>query len=274
MAALTKEKSTADKLKWTAALLAALLLMLLFAVALIQKTALFPFPGEKHKSLRSNPYGEEDFAYENGFLKCIAGESWVGIDVSHHQGIIDWMQVAASDVEFAMIRMGHRTVDEGQLRSDRMGQKNLQGAIDAGLKVGVYFYSQAISVEEATEEARFLLDMLGDVQLQMPVVFDWEILSPQARTANVDSQILNACAIAFCDVIREAGYEPMIYFNQDIAKRLFDLQQMQERGYDFWLAMYSDKMTWPYQVDMWQYTDSGRVKGIETNVDLNVYLVS
>lgn len=257
--------------KWIAVALTAALLLVLFGVAVLESRL---SPSYEHDGLRSNPYDEADFGYENGYLTCLTGESWLGIDVSHHQGVIDWQQVARSGVTFAMIRMGNRTVADGILKEDRYGRENLAGAKKAGLNVGVYFYSQAISVEEAKEEAAYLLQLLDGAALEMPVVFDWEIFSQEGRTANVDGETLNACAIAFCETIRLAGYEPMVYFNRDIAKRLLDLEQMQAQGYGFWLAMYSDQMTWPYWMDLWQYTDSGRVPGIETNVDLNLYLVS
>lgn len=256
--------------KWIAVALTAALLLVLFGVAVLEACL---SPGHAYDGLRPNPYDETDFGYENGYLTCLAGESWLGIDVSHHQGVIDWPQVAQSGVKFAMIRLGNRTVADGILKEDRYGRENLAGARNAGLKVGVYFYSQAISVEEAKEEAAFLLQLLDGAQLQMPVVFDWEIYSKEGRTANVDSETLNACAIAFCEIVRAAGYQPMVYFNQDIAKRLLDLEQMQQQGYGFWLAMYSDQMKWPYWTDLWQYTEAGRVPGIETNVDLNLYLV-
>ncbi len=224
-------------------------------------------------TLISNPYGAGDFAYRDGFLTCLAGESVLGIDVSSHQKTIDWAAVAADGIEFAMVRVGYRGWGNGEILADALGQTNLQGAAEAGLKTGVYFYSQAISVEEAREEADFVLAQLGGRKLDMPVVFDWEIFSESGRTANVDSQTLQDCILAFCDKIQAAGYQPMIYFNLDISNRLLDLVDLQQRGYPFWLAMYTDMMTYPHRVDMWQYSESGTVKGIEKLVDLNLYFI-
>lgn len=222
-------------------------------------------------TLPLNPYQAGDFAYNNGYLTCIAGKSTLGIDVSSHQGVIDWAKVATTDVGFAMVRMGYRGYVVGDICEDTMWRENMQGARENGLKLGAYFFSQAISVEEALEEARFVLELLDGMSLDMPVVFDWETIGDNARTAHMDAETLNACAKAFCDTMEEAGYEAMVYFNLDLSLRLLDLNQMYQEGYHFWLAMYTDRMTFPFQVDMWQYSDGGSVPGIQGNVDLNLY---
>ncbi len=224
-------------------------------------------------TLVTNPYDAGDFGYSDGFLTCLSGKSLLGIDVSSHQQVIDWPLVASDGIAFAMVRLGYRGWGNGEILADELAQVNLQGAVDAGLQVGAYFYSQAISVEEAQEEAQFVLDQLSGRELQMPVVLDWEIFSETGRTANVDSQTLSDCILAFCDAIEAGGYQPMIYFNLDISTRLLDLVDLQQRGYPFWLAMYTDSMTYPYRVDMWQYSESGKVKGIEKPVDLNLYFI-
>lgn len=224
--------------------------------------------------IRVNPYGPGDFAFDNGYLTCLSGTSWLGVDVSEYQGDIRWSQVAQTDVEFAMIRVGFRAWGSaGELHTDAKALQNLAGAGEAGLKLGVYFFSQAISVEEAREEARYVLELLDGMPLELPVVFDWETVPAEdARTAFMTPSLLNACAQAFCDEIAAAGYRPMVYFNQDFAKRMYDLQTLQEAGYDFWLAMYTSTMTYPYRLDMWQYTSGGTVAGIDGLVDLNLYL--
>lgn len=221
--------------------------------------------------LATNPYGPGDFAYDNGYLTCLAGESMLGVDVSYHQGDIDWAKVARTDVRFAMVRIGRRFIDSGTIEADPMWQVNLQGAKENGLLVGVYFFSQAINPAEALEEAEFVLELLDGMPLDLPVVFDWEPMGEDDRTSHMDAETLNACAKIFCDAIAEAGYTPMVYFNEDLSSRLLDLQQMQQEGYAFWLAKYSNQMTFPHKIDMWQYTDGGNVPGIEGNVDLNLY---
>ncbi len=221
-------------------------------------------------TLAENPYDSGDFGYKNGYLSCLAGNSVLGIDVSSHQGNIDWAKVASQGIEFVIVRLGYRGWGNGEIVADANALANLQGAAAAGLKVGAYFYSQAVNTKEALEEASFVLEVLDGMELSMPVVFDWEIFSDQGRNAYVDGRTVTDCAIAFCEAVKQAGYAPMLYFNLDVGQRLLDLPALQERGYGFWLALYMD-MTYPNRIDMWQYTDKGLVKGIDGPVDLNLY---
>lgn len=224
-------------------------------------------------SLVPNPYGPGDFSYRNGYLACLSGPAVLGVDVSEYQGKIDWQRVSDAGVEIAMVRLGFRAWgSQGEIHADAWGLQNLQGAKAAGLKVGVYFFSQAITVEEARQEAQFVLQQLEGQSLDMPIVFDWETVpDPLARTANMTPEKLNACVLAFCQEIRNAGYEPMVYFNPDLALRMLDLPMLQQQGLRFWLAMYTDIMTYRHRVDMWQYTDGGSVDGINGRVDMNLY---
>lgn len=221
----------------------------------------------------ANPYGRNDFQYnENNYLTCLQGKSIVGIDVSYHQGTIDWEQVRASGVEFVMMRVGYRGYGEsGKLVEDTNFQANIQGALDAGLKVGVYFFSQALDRAEVEEEVAFLLERIEGYEIAMPVVYDWEYVSDEARTANMDARTLTDCSKHFCDLILEAGYQPMIYFNRNQAAYLLHLEELTD--YPFWLAAYTDRMAFPYKVDMWQYTDNGRVPGIKGAVDVDILFI-
>ena len=218
----------------------------------------------------ANVFDPADFIYdEQGYLTCTAGTYERGIDVSAYQGKIDWGKVADSGVTFAIIRVAGRGYGEsGNLYDDKLAQDNYKGAKKAGLKIGAYFFSQATTPEEAVEEAEYLLEKTADWELDMPLVYDWEYISEEARTANVDQQTLTDCMIAFCDRIIEAGKEPMIYFNPNHAKRMFHIEQVVD--YPFWLAMYTDWMTYPYKFNMWQYTNQGSVPGIKGNVDINL----
>ena len=137
----------------------------------------------------------------------------IGIDVSSHQKEINWQKVAEAGVEFAMIRLGYRGYGaEGTLNMDPYFQQNLLGAMGAGIKVGVYFFSQAITSLEAAEEAQFVLNALGGIPLDYPVVYDWETVSADgARTKGLDNTVLTDCAITFCETVALAGYKPMIY---------------------------------------------------------------
>ncbi len=221
----------------------------------------------------ANPYDRNDFQYnENNYLTCLAGKSVVGIDVSYHQGDIDWELVRESGVEFVMMRVGYRGYGaSGKLVEDTNFKTNIRGALKAGLKVGVYFFSQALNLEEVEEEVDFLLERIEGYEIAMPVVYDWEYVSDEARTANMDARTLTDCSKHFCDLILEAGYQPMVYFNRNQAAYLLHLEELTD--YPFWLAAYTDRMGFPYQVDMWQYTDSGQVPGIDGPVDVDILFV-
>lgn len=216
----------------------------------------------------ANPYTEGDFYEAGGFIHCSAANAKTGIDVSSHQEEIDWAAVKNAGVEYAMIRVGWRGYSEGGLNIDIYAEENLRGALEAGLPVGVYFYSQAISVEEAQEEAELVLNFIKDWEITYPVVFDWEWIGGDARTAQTDSRTVTDCTLAFCQAVEAAGYTPAFYFNQSMARDTFRLRELQQ--FDFWLAQYNEAMTFDYDVDMWQYTCTGRVDGISTDVDINL----
>lgn len=195
----------------------------------------------------------------------------VGVDVSYHQRTIDWKKVAGDGIDFAMIRAGGRYYGSGVVFEDSQFRNNLQGAMDAGLETGVYFFSQAVTVEEAREEAQFLLKLLKDFDFQGPVVFDWENIDyDSARTDGVGSATVTAMANAFCQEVEDAGYEPMIYFNRYIAYLIYELSGVAE--YPFWIAEYGASPEFYYDYQIWQYTDSGRVNGIDGPVDMNIRL--
>lgn len=223
--------------------------------------------GTPPATLPQSAFSPEDFSEENGFLACAGAETAIGIDVSKYQGEIDWHQVKAAGVEFAMVRLGYRGYSTGELNTDPMAAINLTGARDAGLLVGAYFYSQATTPEEAREEAAFALEILGDFELDLPLSFDWEI---EKRTENVDVETATACSIAFCQAVEAAGYESMIYFNSYQAVQRLDLTALTE--YPWWLAMYDPVGEFPCRFDLWQYTQTGTVPGIEGNVDINIML--
>lgn len=252
-----------------AALAAAVGLLLVLVLCLQGRTA--PMAQEETEpTLEANPYGPEDFVYDGSYLTCTVSGSRLGVDVSEHQEGIDWQQVSQAGMEFAMIRLGYRGYSEGGLYRDAHALDNLRQARAEGLSVGAYFYSQAVTVEEAREEAELAVSMLEGMDLDMPLVYDWEYVSEEARTAGLDARTLTDCALAFCRRVEQAGYRPMVYFNLDLGGRLFLLEELSD--YDFWLAMYQDRMDYPYRVQMWQYTAQGTVPGIPGEVDLDIYL--
>ena len=131
--------------------------------------------------------------------------------------------------------------------------------------------SLALSIEEVDEEIEFFLNILGDFELDMPLILDWEQVGVEtARTNNMDARTLTNMQVHFCRTMTEMGYQPMVYFNWNQSSRLLYLSELEE--YPFWLALYQDRMTYPYKVEMWQYTDQGKVPGIAGNVDINVYM--
>ena len=228
-------------------------------------------PAEPTIPPEANPYDRYDFQYNRqNYLLCTAQTSFPGIDVSSYQGDIDWEKVAASGIRFAIIRLGYRGYGSGKLVEDDYAKENLQGARDAGLKVGAYFFSQALNIKEADEEIKFMLDILGETYLDMPLVLDWEIPTSEARTARMDARTLTDIQLHFCETMEAKGYQPMIYFNWHQSEHLYYLSELED--YPFWLALYQDRMTYPWKVEMWQYTSTGRVPGIAGDVDINVYM--
>lgn len=219
----------------------------------------------------TNPYSAADFTYEGERLTCLTGEALTGIDVSTFQGDIDWAAVAADGIDFAMVRVGFRTYLDGKLVEDVRARANIEGALAAGLDVGVYFFSQALTPQEAAREAAFVISFIEDYDITMPVVFDWEhVESGEARTSGLlDQALLTECALTFAQMVETAGYEPMIYFNSYQSRELLDLRVLKD--YAFWLALYDAPLTFPWQIRMWQYSDRGTVAGINANVDLNLY---
>lgn len=265
-------------LLWAGALGLVLLILLAVVLYLPRDTRDMPpqttgTPAETTQATLSppeaNPYGPLDFQYVGGYLTCLAGESLLGIDVSSHQEEIDWQAVADAEIHFVMLRVGYRGYEQGIIFEDPLAQENYLGAKAAGLQVGAYFFSQALSAREALEEADFLLDAIRDWELDLPVVYDWEYIDQDARTAGMDARAVTDCTLAFCQAVEQAGYQPMVYFNRHQARELLHLEALTQ--YPFWLAMYSDRMTYPYKIHMWQYTCEGSVPGIQGNVDINLY---
>ena len=179
--------------------------------------------------------------------------------------------MADAGIEFAMIRVGYRGYgSEGKMMGDTYFQRNIQGALDAGLKVGVYYFSQAVTVEEARQEADYVLEQIAPYPISYPVVFDWERQNYSgSRTQKIpDTETMCRMANAFCEEIQAEGYQPMVYFYQNLAYNNYDLSKIME--HPFWLAQYTDYPSFYYDFEMWQYTSSGRVAGISGDVDLNL----
>lgn len=222
-----------------------------------------------------NELTEEFFTVESGKIKYTGSDYEVlrGIDVSEHQLDIDWQQVAGAGIDYAYIRVGRRGYTEGGLFEDPYFKANVQGAQAAGLKVGVYMFSQAITVQEAIEEARFVLERISDYNITLPVVFDWEkIESGDARTAGLTMEGRTDCAVAFCETVKNAGYVPCIYFNRNLGYYGYDLTRL--TGYEFWFALpESGFPNFYYAADMWQYSFTESVPGIVVETDMNLWFI-
>ena len=200
-----------------------------------------------------------------------------GIDVSGHKGEIDWEAVAGDGIDFAIIRAGNRLYGKngsGALCEDSWFDQNMQGAIAAGMDVGAYLFSNAVTVEEALEEADLLISRLEPYRehVTYPVVCDWEYLGGnESRAYGVDARIITECVAAFCQRVEEAGYQPMFYFNEYCGYVKFDLSKLTQ--YQFWFAEYADVPGSIYNFQMWQYSSKGKVAGISSDVDMNLCFV-
>ena len=219
-------------------------------------------------------FAADDFDYDDdGYLQYVGDDSTVesklGVDVSRFQGEIDWEKVAKSGIEFAMVRAGFRGTTEGKLLEDDYFVDNVEGATENGIDVGVYFYSQAINEDEAQEEVQMMLDLIEPYEITYPVVIDVEYAeSEKARTANLSSDEYENVVKVFCEAVKKAGYKPMIYGNVTSYTLLMDAEDVDD--YDIWVAYYGLPLYYPYHFDIWQYSKSGKVDGIDGDVDLNI----
>jgi len=232
-------------------------------------------------TLKKNNYKTENFEfpilneetekYEGEAVYKENGEvtSHKGIDVSKFQGDINWKKVAKDGVEFAFIRLGYRGYETGKIVTDDKYEDNIKGCNAAGIDTGVYFFTEAVSEREAIEEAEYILENIEGYDIHMPIVIDVEeSASKNSRTKDLTKEERTACVIAFCERIKEAGYEPMIYGNLKSLMLMLDMEQLEE--YEKWFAYYRYPVKFPYQYRIWQYTSTGTVDGIDGNADLNI----
>ena len=190
-----------------------------------------------------------------------------GIDVSKYQSNINWEQVKTAGVKFVIIRIGYRGYGSGALVEDSTYRRNIQGAINAGLRVGVYFYSQAINEQEAVEEASMVLSLVGGYSLPLGVYYDTESVAG-GRANAISAAERTACAVAFCETIRSAGYSAGVYSYASWFYNALNFANISK--YNIWIAQYRDTLSFSYKHNIWQYTGSGSVKGISKPVDMNI----
>ena len=192
-----------------------------------------------------------------------------GIDVSKFQGSIDWNAVKADGITFAIIRCGYRGYGSGALVEDSTYRANIRGAINAGLKVGVYFYSQATNEAEAVEEASMVLSLVSGYSLPLGVYYDTEkVAGDTGRADTISAAQRTACAVAFCETIRNAGYSAGVYSYASWFYNSLNFANISK--YNTWIAQYRDTLSFSYKYNIWQYTGSGHVNGISKPVDMNI----
>ena len=226
-----------------------------------------------HQELKRSDLEQTHFTTDENGVVTYSGDALYGVDVSAHQGEIDWAAVAADNIDFTILRIGNRGYSAGAIREDTSFEDNYAGAKENGLLVGVYFFSQAVSEEEAVEEAEQVLLWLDGRKLEGPVVYDWETIEDdEARTDSVPGETVTACARTFCDTIRAGGYTPMLYCNGMLGYLSYDLTDLQDIG--VWYAEYGDYPSYAYAMELWQYTNSGSVSGIEGNADRDIWFRS
>lgn len=197
-----------------------------------------------------------------------------GIDVAKYQGIIDWAAVASEGIDFAMIRIGSRSMEQGEIRGDEMAKYNLQEASKYGIKLGVYFFSTAITEAEAIEEADWVAEFIAKYPITYPVTYDCEGFDNQkSRHASLTKEERTSLAIVFMDRIYEHGYTPMFYAaKNELTDELKWETSRLEKRYRIWVSQYTDLEKTDYAGDyvMWQYTNQGSIAGIDGDVDLNI----
>lgn len=196
----------------------------------------------------------------------------LGIDVSKWQGEIDWEKVKEDGVEFVIIRCGYRGYTKGTLIEDPMFAQNIKGATDAGLKVGVYFFTQAINEVEAVEEASMVVSLIRDYDLQYPIFIDTESAGGTGRADGLDVESRTKVCDAFCATIQDAGYKSGVYASRNWYYEKVEAEELED--YVIWLAEYRSIPLYKGYYHMWQYTSKGKVDGINGNVDMNLsYLI-
>lgn len=195
-----------------------------------------------------------------------------GIDVSKYQKKIDWKKVASEGVEYAFIRVGCRGYgSSGTLIEDEYFAANAKGATDNGIKIGAYFFSQAVSEAEAEEEAKMVVDALKDYNVTYPVAIDIERVDNQkARQDALSVEGRTQVCIAFCEYIKKAGYIPMVYGDSETFSELLDSEKLAD--YDFWICQTDGRMTFPYEFAVWQYSHKGNISGISTDTNMSISL--
>ncbi len=216
----------------------------------------------------------EDKAGLKRYMENGRKTSYVGVDISKHTGKIYFPSLKAAGVDYVMIRLGSRGYSTGQITLDENFKENIEGAIEAQLDVGVYFYSQAISQDEAIQEANFVVQNLEPYRgkVKYPIAFNMGFVSnDKSRIEGLSREDKTTVTVSFLEGIKAAGYVPMVYGDKEWLLKEVDLTKLQD--FDVWLSQEEDIPDYPYLYSMWQYDTDGVLNGIDGGADLNICFV-
>lgn len=245
-------------------------------ILLIFSKDLWKYSYNREKSLESIPAIDIDLKnITGGQLKTYEDDKYYslnGIDISEHQSEVDFKAVKNQGIDFVYLRVGYRGYKTGSLNKDQNFEKFYEEAKAADLLVGVYFFSQAVSIEEAIDEALFVKEQLKEKKIDLPIAYDLEDISEDdSRIDDLTAAMRTENAMAFCAKVEDLGYSAMIYANQYWCETYYQLADI--LNYPLWLAQYNDYPTVDYPFKIWQYSDEGSLEGVDTKVDLNMMLV-
>lgn len=225
-----------------------------------------------------NSYNTENFRIDNGFMAYFDEDgnkiSHLGCDLSYHNQYVNFDELAEAGCEFVMLRCGFRGYSEGGLMKDEKFEQFASEAERVGINVGVYFFTQAVTVEEAEEEAEYVLELLEDHKISYPVAFDTEYIDDEkarTNTTEISDELRSDICVAFCEKIREKGYYPMIYASENWLRRNLNIEALKE--YDIWAPQYLEENDFLYDFTIWQYTAEGSIPGVKGVVDLDISMV-
>lgn len=200
--------------------------------------------------------------------------SYVGADISKQTGSVNFVSMKAAGVDYVMIRIGGRGYSSGQITLDENFKENIEGAIEEGIDIGIYFYSQAITQDEAIEEVNFVVQNLEPYRahVKYPIAFDMEfVANDEARIDGLSREDRTNIAVSFLEGVKAAGYVPMLYGDKEWLLKEVDLAKLQD--YDVWLTQESDIPDYPYQYAMWQYSTKGVLNGVKGDANLNICFI-
>ena len=232
----------------------------------------------KEGNVTLNSYNPDNFRIDNGFMAYFDDDgnkiSHLGCDLSYHNKSVNFDELAAAGCEFVMLRCGYRGYSEGGMVKDEKFETYASEAERVGIKVGVYFFTQALTPEEARDEADFTLSIIKYHNISYPVAFDTEYIDDEearTNTTEISDELRSEICTAFCERIKEEGYYPMIYASENWFRRSLEVESLKQ--YDFWAPQYLEENYFLYDFTIWQYTDEGSIPGVSGPVDLDISMV-